>query len=87
MFLGRIALKEAAMLIDPPLLSQLKQEHGGLQTLFRNHHQIFVGEITYTFLVHTILVVLHKLSNLLIHVIMILVSSIYNSTRRLRATS
>ena len=37
------------MSIDPQLLSQLKQEHGGLQTLFRNHHQIFVGEITYIF--------------------------------------
>ncbi|XP_065890445.1 probable tRNA (uracil-O(2)-)-methyltransferase isoform X2 [Dysidea avara] len=44
---GRIALKEAAMLIDPPLLSQLKQEHGGLQTLFRNHHQIFVAREGY----------------------------------------
>jgi len=37
------------MSIDPQLLLQLKQEHGGLQTLFRNHHQIFVGEITYIF--------------------------------------
>ena len=41
---GRITVKEAASLIDPRLLSQLKQEHGGLQTLFRNHHQVFVGE-------------------------------------------
>lgn len=41
---GRIMLKEAAKLISPTLLMQLKQEHGGLQTLFRNYHQVFVGK-------------------------------------------
>ena len=41
---GRISIKEAAKLINSSLLTQLKQEHGGLQTLFRNHHQVFVGE-------------------------------------------
>lgn len=42
--LGRITLKEAAKLIDSSLLLQLRQEHGGLQTLLRNHYQVFVGE-------------------------------------------
>ena len=42
--IGMITLKEAAKLINSDLLTQLKQEHGGLQTLFRNHHQVFVGE-------------------------------------------
>lgn len=31
-------------MVNPRLLTQLKQEHGGLQTLFRNHHQVFIGE-------------------------------------------
>ena len=46
---GKMTIKEAAKLISPGLLTQLKQEHGGLQTLFRNHHQLFVGENRFHF--------------------------------------
>ena len=47
-----MTLKEAAKLLSSTLLTQLKQEHGGLQTLFRNHHQVFLGEheLSFTFL-------------------------------------
>ena len=40
---GKIHLSEAAALFDSRVLSQLKKEYGGLQTLLRNEHQIFKG--------------------------------------------
>ena len=41
--LGKLHLAEAVKLFDASTLTHLKQEFGGLQTLLRNHHQIFQG--------------------------------------------
>lgn len=38
------ALSEIVPLISPEQLKRLKSECGGLQTLFRNHHQVFLVE-------------------------------------------
>lgn len=38
---GRFALNELISLFPPETLRQLKTEHGGLQTLLKNHHQAF----------------------------------------------
>ncbi|CAI8049009.1 Probable tRNA (uracil-O(2)-)-methyltransferase, partial [Geodia barretti] len=38
---GRLGISDAARLFDDAVLRQLKQECGGLQTLLRNHHQVF----------------------------------------------
>ena len=40
---GRIHLAEVVKLFDASTLAHLKQEFGGLQSLLRNHHQIFQG--------------------------------------------
>ena len=40
---GKLHLNDAVRLFDTSILRQLKQEIGGLQTLLRNHHQIFQG--------------------------------------------
>lgn len=38
---GRLHLNDAAALIDKSTLARLKKEYGGLQTLLRNHCQVF----------------------------------------------
>jgi len=38
---GRLALGAVSRLFAPDVLKALKAEHGGLQTLLRNHHQAF----------------------------------------------
>ncbi|XP_007956390.1 probable tRNA (uracil-O(2)-)-methyltransferase [Orycteropus afer afer] len=38
---GSLSLSEVASKLDPETLQRLKQESGGLQTLLRNHHQVF----------------------------------------------
>lgn len=40
---GRMRVNEAVLLFDCHVLRHLKQECGGLQTLLRNHHQVFCG--------------------------------------------
>ena len=40
---GSLPLEEVAVLFDGATLVQLKEECGGLQTLLRNHHQVFEG--------------------------------------------
>jgi hypothetical protein len=40
---GSIPLGDVAKMFDRSSLSQLKNECGGLQTLLRNKHQIFMG--------------------------------------------
>lgn len=40
---GRLHLSKAAGMFDREVLSQLKRECGGLQTLLRNCHQVFQG--------------------------------------------
>ena len=42
--LGRVHLNDIASIVDKPVLQKLKKEHGGLQTLLRNHCQIFEGD-------------------------------------------
>ncbi|KAI6650344.1 tRNA (uracil-O(2)-)-methyltransferase-like [Oopsacas minuta] len=41
---GKMSMKEIVGLFTKDLLVKLKNEHGGLQTLLKNHHQIFSGE-------------------------------------------
>ena len=48
--IGCIHLNEIIPLINRPVLLRLKSEHGGLQTLLRNHCQIFEGTLHYKFL-------------------------------------
>lgn len=43
---GKLHLNDAVRLFDTSILQQLKQEIGGLQTLLRNHHQIFQGMVS-----------------------------------------
>lgn len=38
-------MREIAELLPREKLTKLKNEHGGLQTLLKNQHQIFSGEI------------------------------------------
>ena len=40
---GRLHLNDVAALIDKSTLARLKKEYGGLQTLLRNHCQVFEG--------------------------------------------
>ena len=42
---GSLPLEEAAALFDRATLEQLKEECGGVQTLLRNHHQVFEGAL------------------------------------------
>lgn len=39
---GELTLQECSALITADLLKKMKSEHGGLQTLLRNHHQAFI---------------------------------------------
>lgn len=41
---GSLSVGEAAGLLEPQTLQLLKKECGGLQTLLRNHHQVFRGQ-------------------------------------------
>ena len=38
-------MNAAAQLLDTNLLKKLKKEYGGLQTLLRNEHQVFKGNL------------------------------------------
>ena len=40
---GGMPLEQVAGMFDSATLQHLKQEYGGLQTLLRNHHQVFEG--------------------------------------------
>lgn len=42
---GSLPLEEVAALFDRATLEQLKEECGGVQTLLRNHHQVFEGAL------------------------------------------
>ena len=40
---GKLHLNDVASLFDVDVLFHLKEEFGGLQTVFRNHRQVFKG--------------------------------------------
>ena len=40
---GKLHLNDVALLFDVDVLFHLKEEFGGLQTVFRNHRQVFKG--------------------------------------------
>ena len=40
---GGMPLEQVAGMFDSVTLQHLRQEYGGLQTLLRNHHQVFEG--------------------------------------------
>ena len=42
-FVVGMPLEQVAGMFDSATLQHLKQEYGGLQTLLRNHHQVFEG--------------------------------------------
>ncbi|KAF8563293.1 hypothetical protein P879_09776 [Paragonimus westermani] len=42
---GQLALSQVAVVLEREQLESMKSQHGGLQTLLRNHHQAFRGKL------------------------------------------
>ncbi|KAA3677880.1 tRNASer (uridine44-2'-O)-methyltransferase [Paragonimus westermani] len=42
---GQLALNQVAVVLEREQLESMKSQHGGLQTLLRNHHQAFRGKL------------------------------------------
>ena len=50
-------MREVVELFPRETLAKLKTEHGGIQTLLKNHHQIFLGKHLLTNLTHTLILI------------------------------